>query len=162
MTSFSQFAYTQARLQARHGMRPNEQTWHRLAATGDIASYLQVARHTPIKDWIASIHPASTSHDIETRLRQLFYDYVEEVAGWQPGVWQAAVLWCEHLPLLPSLHHLLAGEPVPNWLRQDAQLKLFTSENHELRVQALRASKFSPIVEARHQQVLYFYARLRQ
>ncbi len=148
MTYASQFAYTQARLQARHGMRPAEQTWHRLAATGDLASYLQIARHTPIKDWVTSIHPASTNHEIETRLRQLFTDYVDEVARWQPVLWQSAFSWCKNLPLLPALRHLLAGEPVPDWLRHDTQLKLYTSENQELRIQALQTSKFSPIVEA--------------
>lgn len=148
MTSVSQFAYTQARLQAWHGLRPTEQTWSRLAATGDLASYLQIARHTSLQEWIITIHPASTSHDIELILRQLFLSHIDNVARWQPTSWHAAVLWCKQLTLLPVLRHLLAGEPIPDWLRQDHELKHFTSENQEQRVQALQTSLFSPIIEA--------------
>ncbi|MGD8784184.1 MAG: hypothetical protein PVF28_06110 [Thioalkalispiraceae bacterium] len=148
MAFVNQFAYTQARLQAQHGLRPSEQTWQRLAGTGDLASYLQIARHTTIRDWVVTLHPASTCHDIESTLRQMFLSHVENVARWQPGVWRAAVLWVKQLVLLPTLRHLLAGEPVPDWLREDRELKAFTSENQNQRIQALQISEFAPVVRA--------------
>ena len=94
----ARFAYAQTRLQARHGLRPQEAVWRRLASTGDLANYLVAARRTPLLPWIEGIQSAETSHVLESHLRQQFRHYVEDVAHWLPVEWRACIIWVGHLP----------------------------------------------------------------
>jgi len=130
--SRAQFAYTQARLQARHGMRPQEVVWRRLASTSDLANYLQAARHTVLQAWIEGIQTADSSHALEVHIRQQFRRYVESVAHWVPPDWRASIFWIRHLPDLPVLQFLLQAEAAPAWLRYDPDLREFvdTGSDH--------------------------------
>ncbi|MGD2113394.1 MAG: hypothetical protein PVI50_08415 [Gammaproteobacteria bacterium] len=134
------FAYAQARLQARHGKRPTEQLWSRLASAGSLAGYLQQARETTLRYWLADMQAAPSSHAIELSLRQQFRDYVAEVAGWQPGHWKGSVYWIRRIPDLPALQYLLNGEPSPAWLREDPGLRAFAAEDMVARKEALHSS----------------------
>ena len=130
--SRAQFAYTQARLQARHGMRPQEAVWRRLASTGDLGNYLQVARHTVLQPWIEGIQTANSSHALEVQLRQQFRRHVESVAHWVPSEWRASIFWIRRLPDLPVLQFLLQAEVAPAWLQDDPELREFvdTGSDH--------------------------------
>jgi hypothetical protein len=140
MSQRARFAYAQVRLQARHGMRPTEQLWLRLAGTGDLAGFLQQAQHTTLRPWVLGMQATQTSHDMELLLRQRYRDYVEEVAGWLPGHWHTVVYPARRLPDLPALQHLLRGEPAPEWLLDDTDLRPFASENMASRLEAIRNS----------------------
>ena len=122
----ARFAYAQARLQARHGLRPQEAVWRRLASSGDLANYLVAARRTPLGPWVEGIQSADTSHVLEAHLRQQFRRYVESVAHWLPVEWRACINWVRHLPDLPALLFLLQAEQAPGWMRNDADLGEFT------------------------------------
>jgi hypothetical protein len=123
MSLRASFAYVQVRLQARHGMRPNEALWRSLQGTSDFANYLQLARNTALRTWVATLDPEQGSDEIEGELRRLFRRHVNEVGGWVPPAWRPAVLWVRRLPDLPALQYLLGGEPVPDWLQEDAELR---------------------------------------
>jgi hypothetical protein len=136
----ARFAYAQARLQARHGMRPTEQLWRRLASTGDLANFLQQAQQTTLRPWVLGLQATQTSHTMELSLRQHFRRYTDEVAGWLPGNWGAVVRAAKRLPDLPALQYLLRGETAPRWLLEDAELRPFASENMASRLEALHHS----------------------
>ena len=123
MSVTATFAYVQARLQAHHGDRPVETVWRHLQGTSDFANYLQLARHTPLRSWVATLDPGQGSDEIEGELRRLFRRHVDEVAGWVVPAWRPAVLWVRRLPDLPALRHLFTGEPVPAWLQDDPELR---------------------------------------
>lgn len=126
----ARFAYAQTRLQARHGLRPLEAVWRRLASTGDLANYLVAARRTPLRPWIEGIQSAESSHVLESHLRQQFRHYVEHVAHWLPVEWRACITWMGQLPDLPALLFLLQAEAAPGWMRDDANLGEFITDSN--------------------------------
>jgi hypothetical protein len=136
----ARFAYAQVRLQARHGMRPDERAWRRLESTGEFANYLQVAHTTALRPWVAGLHSGHGAHDIELTLRQQYRRTIDEVAHWMPDAWHGPVDWVRHLPDLPALQHLLTGATAPAWMRDDPELRRYAFDTPEARVQALRAS----------------------
>ncbi len=148
MTRLSDFAYAQARLQARHGMRPDARTWRRLAGIGDLLHFLQTARTTPLRPWVLHFTAETNIHDIELSLREQFRHYIEEVANWQPALWRDAVLWVKRLADLPALQHLLLGQPVRRWIMQDPAVQPFAIESRPARLEALRNSDCQPLLQA--------------
>jgi hypothetical protein len=142
------FAYAQARLQARHGARPDEQLWRRLASAGDLAGYLDTARRTTLRPWLTGMQAAPSSQAIELLLRQRFRHYVDEVANWLPGRWRETVHWVKRVPDLPALQHLLAGAPSLPWMPEDPALQDFASGTRDERLEALRRSDCNCLVSA--------------
>jgi hypothetical protein len=140
MNSGARLAYAQARLQARHGMRPTEQLWRRLASTGDLAGFLQQAQQTTLRPWVLGMQATQTSHTLELSLRQHFRRYIDEVSCWLPENWGAVVRSTKRLPDLPLLQYLLRGESAPAWLLEDTELRPFTAENMTTRLEALHNS----------------------
>jgi hypothetical protein len=144
----AQFAYTQARLQARHGARPDARLWHRLASVGDLAGYLDAARRTTLRPWVTGMQAAPASHAIELLLRRRFRGYVDEVAHWLPARWGATVLWVKRLPDLPALQHLLTGAMAPSWMLDDPALRGLAAGNMAERLEALRNSDCDRLASA--------------
>ena len=93
------FAYAQARIQARHAERPDEATWARLHASTTLGHFLTMARATGLRRWVAHLKPAHGVHDIERSLRTEFRSYVHEVASWLPERWQDATRAVGNTPL---------------------------------------------------------------
>jgi hypothetical protein len=146
MSNTARFAYVQARLQARHGMRPDERVWRRLESVGELGAYLQVARNSTLRPWVAGLHAEHGAHDIEFTLRQQYRRTVDEVTQWMPAGWHGPVSWVRRLPDLPALQYLLTGDAAPGWLRNDPELRLFAADTPELRVQALQSSDYAPLL----------------
>ncbi len=86
-----------------------------------------------------------TSHAIERVLRGAWRAYVNEVAGWLPEAWRAAVSWTVLLPDLPAIDALLQGE-APTWTKQDPALALFTEADPAQRLASLQDSPFAPLL----------------
>jgi hypothetical protein len=95
----TEFAYTQARIQARHAQRPDEATWARLHASTTLAHFLTAARATGLRRWVAHLKPGHAAQDIERSLGTEFRSYVREVASWLPERWQDATRAVGELPL---------------------------------------------------------------
>lgn len=95
------FAYAQARLQSRHGARPDAATWQRLHASTSVGHFLETARSTSLRSWVAHLAPSQTDREMERRLRAAFAEHVAEVGRWVPPPWGPAVEWVRDIPLLP-------------------------------------------------------------
>ena len=148
MNRTASFAYMQARVQARHGMRPEERVWHRLRGTTDLANYLHAARKTTLAPWVSGLHATHSTHEIEHALRQQFRDHVDRVAHWLPNRWASTIQWLTLLPDLPAMQHLLNSEAAPAWMLNNPRLRPFTSENMATRIQAMLDSSWYDIVAA--------------
>lgn len=144
----AEFAYAQARMQARHGQRPGDEVWQQLQGSGDLASFLLVVRRTTLRDWVLSMNIRSSIHEIEQSLRDQFRAYVDEVAAWQPVDWGDSVRWIRCLVDLPALQHLLSGSAAPGWILNDPILRDFASEEKERRLEAIMLSDYSHLAEA--------------
>lgn len=108
-----------ARLGARWGRRADAAAWRRLESARSLAAALEVCHGCGLAPWTEGLTAASTAHALEQALRRRFARFVDELAGWMPARWQAAVRWCAVLPELPLVRHLAAGEPPPPWLDAD-------------------------------------------
>jgi hypothetical protein len=122
MAGRNDFAYVQARVQARHGTRPGGAEWRRLEAIADLAGYLHVLRETSLAPWIRPLTPAASSHEIEASLRERWSEYSVRVSGWSPSPWRPAIAWWSVLPVLPALQYLRQGGIPLAWFRDDPQL----------------------------------------
>lgn len=149
MSTQAHFSYMQARVQARHGMRPDARVWHQLQGIAGLGNYLHAAQRTTLSPWVAGVNATHDSHEIEYTLRRLFRDYIDRVAHWLPARWASSVQLITHLPDLPAVQHLLSGEAAPAWMLIDPHLRLFASENAAVRNEALLGSDWHYLVQAR-------------
>jgi hypothetical protein len=145
--SVAAFAYAQARLQARHGRRPDEQLWRRLQGIGELGHYLQVARRSGLQRWVVGMQPRQSSDEIEVSLRGQLRAYVGEVASWLPPPWRAATGWTKRLPDLASIQHLLSQEAIPAWMMADSALEPFTAGTLAERRRAMHDSDCACLVQ---------------
>ena len=142
------FIYTQTRLQARHGMRPDERTWQLVESQKDLANFLQSARQTSLKNWVMGLQATDTHHLIESSLLNLYRDYINDIASWVPHSWRKSVEWSASITYLPALQHLLSGNTVQEWMLQDPVLKQFTTTHLEQRTNAFLQSEYAPLIHA--------------
>ncbi|MGA7800285.1 MAG: hypothetical protein WCC36_05700 [Gammaproteobacteria bacterium] len=148
MIPSDRFAYAQARLQARHGRRPSEADWRRLATIRDPSHYLQTARTTELRPWVLGLGHQVPVHEMAAQLRRHFHDYVLQTARWQPAPWRPAVAWAAELPMLPLLRELLTAEQLPVWIRADPRLQDIVHDSRTARREALARSRWFPMIGA--------------
>jgi len=142
------FIYTQTRLQARHGMRPDEHIWQIVESKKDLANYLQSARQTPLRSWVVGLQSTDNYHVIETTLARLYREYVLDLARWVPLTWRESVEWTSVLVYLPAIQHLLLGNTARNWMLEIPELKSMTMSNQNLRLDAFSESPYAPLLDA--------------
>ncbi len=148
MSQMAKFAYSQARLHARHGDRLDAAGWRRLTGVGDLLQLLQAARASALRPWVLPFNEDTDVHVMELWLRRQFREYVDTVASWQPAPWRDALRWTRRLPDLPALRHLLSGELAWPWMREDEALEMFIGEDGQARVETMRDSDCAPLVQA--------------
>lgn len=148
MSSRPAFGYVQARAQARLAELPRESDWQRLDATRSLSAFLEEARTTPLKPWVAGLSGASDAHDLDRGVRALFRAEVEAAARWVPDGWRAAVRWVQWLPQLPALAQGLGTGTAPDWMARDPFLGGLVGPEGELNRAALRAAGLAPLVDA--------------
>lgn len=122
MRGIAEFAFAQARLQARHGERLTEADWRALEGAHSLGRYLEHARATALKRFVARIGADMDAHEIERELRAQARDYVDEVAAWAPQRWRAAIGWLRALPDAPLVDGLRQGAPARGWMGADPTL----------------------------------------
>lgn len=117
------FAYAGARIQARYGRRVPQTTWERLRRLATSRAFVQGARDTALRPWLAQVDPDADAHQVEAQLRALFRRRVRELAGWAPAPWRPAIDWVAVLPDLPAINQRLdRGEgELPEPLRAIAE-----------------------------------------
>jgi len=146
MSAHPAFAHCQARVQARYAALPGDAEWQRLAGARTFSVFIEEARVGPFQPWVKGFSAVSREHDLDRGLRNVAADLVEEVSGWVPGHWQAAVLWFAWLPFLPVFEHLSRGAPPPDWMALDYRLGTLLDENGALRADALEQQGLSPLL----------------
>ena len=115
MRSVHDFAYGQARLQARHGARPQEADWRALDGARTLAAHLERARAVMPRDWTDGLDAGLSSHAVEAALRRVAARGVDEVAHWVPEPWRPSLRGMGLLPALPWVAAALRDEPLPAW-----------------------------------------------
>ncbi len=120
--SLLEHAYAQTRLQARHGMRPDEALWQQLEGVRDPGAYLQRARNSTLREWVQPLRADTDAHAVERELRRHLRAYVTEIACWLPARWRASVRWTEALIDLPLVDGWLRGEALPESIGDDPHL----------------------------------------
>jgi hypothetical protein len=149
MAEDSRLAYLQARLQARHGDRPSPDDWRLAEASSDLSHYLDGIRRTALRRWVADINHEMEPEAIERQLRIAWRDTVDQVAGWTPQEWRAAVTWLRWLPDLPAVEHLMRGAKVPPWMRADPVMRELAFDEPQRRREAL--AQLAPTLAEREQ-----------
>lgn len=142
-----QYDYIQARLQARHGQRPDAALWQRLGALRDLSLFLQTARASGLRHWLEGFTPDTSAHRMEQLLRQRFRAEVAQVARWQPRPWQAATHWLTHWIDLPVLGGLLRDERAPEWMTLDPDYAPLAELPRAARAEALASTRWADLGE---------------
>ncbi len=115
-------AYAQARIQARHGRRPDPGFWRAVDATRDFEHVVELIRSSVFSHVALGLSPQTGVHELERRLREEWRAASAEAAAWYPRAWRPAFLWMGWLPWLPALTWLAAGKAPPPWMREDPVL----------------------------------------
>ena len=147
-TGAGSFAYAQARLQARIGMRAGPADLQRARSTRDFTAFLQLVRSTPQARYVARLAPGMNPHELERRLRDEWQTAVEEVARWQPAAWQDTVRWLRWLPYLAALEKLARGGRAPAWTRMDPVLGRIVAMEPGTRAESLTGTPLQPLQAA--------------
>ena len=142
------FAYAQARLQARLGMRAAPSDLQRARAARDLAALLQLLRSMPQARYVARLAPTTPIHELERGLRAEWCVLVDEVARWQPEAWRPALHWLRWLPYLPVLQKLARGGRAPAWTRDDPVVGRIVATEPGTRSAALDATPLQPLQAA--------------
>lgn len=133
MPGTSDFAYVQARLQARHGLRPDAATWTRLEGAVDVPGLLRLIEGSCLAPWVDSLHETTDVHSLERALRQVWLNYVNAVAEWSPPGWRVAIRWIVVLLILPAMQHKRSGGAFPPWLQTDVNFRFLSDEfSHQI------------------------------
>jgi hypothetical protein len=141
------WSYVQARLQARHGERLNDDEWRMLEAAKSIEQFIERSRATSLRRFTDRLNGRMSSDLIERLLREAWRAYVAEVAAWVPASWRAGVLWTSHIPDLPTIEALLKGES-PAWARDDAVYVKFAESGGQRSAAALERSPLAALAPA--------------
>jgi hypothetical protein len=147
MAEDARLAYLQARLQARHGDRPSADDWRVAESSADLSHFLEAVRRTALKRWIGDVNPDMAPEAMERHFRAAWRGAVDEVAGWSPEDWRAAVAWLRWLADLPAVEHLLRGLNIPPWMRADPALKEIAFEDPQRRLEAISEQPLAPLLE---------------
>ena len=116
------FAFAQARVQARLGERLSATGWRALESTLGLPQYLASVRNTSLARYVQHFSTNLTPHTIERSLRDDWRAEVEAVRHWVPESWSPAVAWTTWLPYLDALAWLAGGGTVLPWMQADAVL----------------------------------------
>jgi hypothetical protein len=79
------FAYAQARIQARFAALPRETDWQRVAASRTLAAFLEDARTGSLREWVKGFSVQSDVHDLEAGIGSLYRDALEAITALAPS-----------------------------------------------------------------------------
>jgi hypothetical protein len=116
------------RLHARYAQLLGEGGWLLLDRVGQFAAFVERARDTSLRPWVANFDPHVSAHRIESTLRDLFSQRVLEIAHWMPTSQRAAIAWIGQAPVLPMTRHRSADERPYDWLPVVAAPPLLSGE----------------------------------
>jgi hypothetical protein len=138
------FAYAQARLQARHARLPEAASWHALEASRSAGHYLAASRTGPLAHWTEGLDEDCNVQRIERQLRAMWRRYVGEVAHWCPARWQPATQWFGTLGELAVIDAACRRAGAQPWAQADEPLAALAQPDAARREPALRALRLTP------------------
>ena len=124
-----EFAYAQARAQARQGDRLSADTWGLLESSVGLAQFLHLLRGTTLAPRVEHFSAVTSPHVIERSLRRDWHSEVDSATRWVPLRWRAAVAWTAWLAELPAIGHFLQGGAALPWMTEDQALSVFAAED---------------------------------
>lgn len=133
------FAYAQARAQARHGDRLTPSRWRAVESSADLGRYIHALRGTALATAIQHFTGTAAPHTIERTLRAAWRTEVERASRWVPRGWRDSVTWAAWLPDLEAIGHLLDGRKILPWMHEDAVLNRFALEDVDERRGAIES-----------------------
>jgi hypothetical protein len=114
-----EFAYAQARAQARQGDRLSADTWGLLESSVGLAQFLHLLRGTALAPRVEHFSATTSPHVIERSLKREWHREVDLAMRWVPARWRAAVAWTGWLSELPAVSHLLQSGATLAWMKDD-------------------------------------------
>ena len=114
--------YAQVRIQSRYAARANAAVWCEMEHARELSALIELARGSGFDRVVAQLPLPLGLHELDLALRKQWRERVDEVAGWMPAEWQAAVRWCAQLVDLPFIRYLADGGIPYEWMQRDACL----------------------------------------
>lgn len=113
------FDYAQVRLQSRYAARAGPSAWRAMEHARELAALIELARGSGFERLVTLLPMPLGLHALDLAVRQQWRLQVDEVAGWMPADWQAAVRWCALLVNLPFMQYLANGGTPHGWMQGD-------------------------------------------
>ena len=141
------FAYAQARAQARLGERLSETGWRVLESTLGLPHYLASVRNTALAPLVQHFSTTVSIHTVERTLRDDWRAEVAAVSRWVPESWSSAVAWCAWLPYLDAIAWLMRGQTALSWMQADTVLAAVALSDLAARQVAFASAPFGELAK---------------
>jgi hypothetical protein len=136
------FAYAQARAQARLGERLSEAGWRVIESLPGLAQYLASLRNSVLAPHVRHFSAAVTIHTIDRALRDDWRVEVAAIRHWAPEPWMTAVAWTAWLPYLDPVAWLIDDNRALAWMHDDTVLRELAIDELSARRLAIANSPF--------------------
>lgn len=113
------FEYAQVRIQSRYAARANASAWREMEHARELSALIELARRSGFDRMVTQLQMPLGLHELDFAARQQWHERVDEVAGWMPVDWQAAVRWCSLIVTLPFIQYLAEGGVPYGWMQRD-------------------------------------------
>lgn len=114
--------YAQVRIQSRYATRADASAWREIEHARALPALLELARGAGFERVVAQLPQPPGLHALDLAVRKQWRERVDQVAGWMPAEWQAAVRWCALIVDLPFIRYLADGGVPYEWMQRDACL----------------------------------------
>lgn len=114
--------YAQVRIQSRYAARAHAAAWREMEHARELPALIELARGSGFDRVVAQLPLPLGLHELDLALRKQWRERVDEVAGWMPAEWQAALRWCSLIVDLPFIRYLAEGGVPYEWMERDACL----------------------------------------
>lgn len=111
--------YAQVRIQSRYAARAQASAWREIEHARQLPALLELARGAGFARVVERLPLPLGLHALDVALRKQWRERVDEVAGWMPAEWQAAVQWCTLIVDLPFIGYLADGGIPHRWMERD-------------------------------------------
>lgn len=111
--------YAQVRIQSRYAARAHAAAWREIEHARELPALIELARGAGFDRVVAQLPLPLGLHALDLALRKQWRERVDEVAGWMPVEWQAALGWCALIVDLPFIRYLADGGIPHRWMQRD-------------------------------------------
>lgn len=111
--------YAQVRIQSRYAARAHAAAWREMEHARELSALIELARGAGFDRVVAQLPLPLGLHELDLALRKQWRERVDEVAGWMPVEWQAALRWCSLIVDLPFIRYLADGGIPYEWMQRD-------------------------------------------